>query len=46
MIYEGPNIAVTIMKEILQLMQKEGVDTITAYRDYNVDNWAKCALSL
>ncbi|AQX17954.1 MULTISPECIES: quinone-dependent dihydroorotate dehydrogenase [unclassified Bartonella] len=46
MIYEGPNIAVTIMKEILKLMQQEGVDNITAYRDYNVDNWAKCALSL
>ncbi|AQX28803.1 quinone-dependent dihydroorotate dehydrogenase [Bartonella sp. JB63] len=45
-IYEGKNIAVTIMKEILQLMQQDGIDTITAYRDYHVDNWAKCALPL
>ncbi|WP_102830561.1 quinone-dependent dihydroorotate dehydrogenase [Bartonella bovis] len=46
MIYEGPELAVTIMKDVLQIMQQDGADTIKAYRDHSVDNWAKRALLL
>ncbi|EJF88409.1 quinone-dependent dihydroorotate dehydrogenase [Bartonella melophagi] len=46
MVYEGPELAVTIMRDVLQIMQQDGVDTIKAYRDHNVDNWAKRALLL
>ncbi|AGF74102.1 dihydroorotate oxidase [Bartonella australis AUST/NH1] len=44
MVYEGPDLAVTIMKGVLQLMEKDGVGTIQDYRDYNVEYWAKHAL--
>lgn len=46
MVYEGPELAVTIMRDVLQIMQQDGVDTIKSYRDHNVDNWAKRALLL
>ncbi|WP_455478724.1 quinone-dependent dihydroorotate dehydrogenase [Bartonella sp. B10] len=46
MIYEGPNLIVTILEEILRLMQQDGVDNIQAYRDHTVDYWAKRALPL
>ncbi|ENN93246.1 quinone-dependent dihydroorotate dehydrogenase [Bartonella bovis] len=46
MVYEGPELTVTIMKDVLQIMQQDGVDTIKAYRDHSVDNWAKRALLL
>ncbi len=46
MVYEGPDLAVTILKEILQLMQKEGVDTIKTYRDNRVEHWANRTLPL
>ncbi|MCZ2203305.1 quinone-dependent dihydroorotate dehydrogenase [Bartonella sp. A05] len=44
MVYEGPDLAVTIMKDILQIMLKDGADSIQAYRDQSVDNWAKRTL--
>lgn len=44
MVYEGPNLVITIMKEILQIMQKDGVESIAAYRDHHVESWAKNAL--
>ncbi|EJF81460.1 dihydroorotate dehydrogenase [Candidatus Bartonella washoeensis Sb944nv] len=46
MVYEGPHLAVTILKEVLQLMQQDGVDTIKAYRDHSTEDWAKRSLSL
>ncbi|WP_343358080.1 quinone-dependent dihydroorotate dehydrogenase [Bartonella schoenbuchensis] len=46
MVYEGPELAVTIMRDVLQIMQQDGVDTIKAYRDHHVENWAKRALLL
>lgn len=46
MVYEGPDLAVTIMKDILQIMLQDGVDSIKVYRDQNVEKWAKCALLL
>ncbi|WP_336288558.1 quinone-dependent dihydroorotate dehydrogenase [Bartonella sp. CB60] len=46
MVYEGPDLAVTILKEILQFMQQDGVDTIKIYRDHRVEHWAKCELPL
>ncbi|WP_455475908.1 quinone-dependent dihydroorotate dehydrogenase [Bartonella sp. B17] len=46
MVYEGPDLVVTILKEILQFMQEDGVDTIKNYRDFRVEHWAKQALSL
>ncbi|MBX4336536.1 quinone-dependent dihydroorotate dehydrogenase [Bartonella raoultii] len=46
MVYEGPNLAVVILKEILQLMQKDGVDNIKTYRDQRVEYWAKRTISL
>ncbi|MET3589292.1 dihydroorotate dehydrogenase [Bartonella silvatica] len=46
MVYEGPDLATTILKEILQFIQQDGIDTIKAYRDHRVEYWAKCALAL
>ncbi|EJF87487.1 dihydroorotate dehydrogenase [Bartonella vinsonii subsp. arupensis OK-94-513] len=46
MVYEGPELAITILKEILQCMQQDGVESIKAYRDHSVDHWAKRALPL
>ncbi|GAA5110148.1 quinone-dependent dihydroorotate dehydrogenase [Bartonella jaculi] len=46
MVYEGPDLVVTILKEILQFMQQDGVDSIKAYRDQSVEDWAKRALPL
>ncbi|VEJ44963.1 quinone-dependent dihydroorotate dehydrogenase [Bartonella vinsonii] len=46
MVYEGPDLAVTILKEILQCMQQDGVESIKAYRDHSVEYWAKRALPL
>ncbi|AFR26009.1 dihydroorotate dehydrogenase (quinone) [Bartonella quintana] len=45
-VYEGPDLAITILKEILQFMQQDGVDTIKTYRDHRVEYWAKRALPL
>ncbi|ATP12003.1 dihydroorotate dehydrogenase (quinone) [Bartonella henselae] len=45
MVYEGPDLAITILKEILQFMQKDGVESIKAYRDQRVEYWAKHMLS-
>ncbi len=44
MVYEGPNLAITILKEVLQMMQHEGVDNIKDYRDHNLEHWAKLSL--
>ncbi|MCZ2158555.1 quinone-dependent dihydroorotate dehydrogenase [Bartonella sp. 220] len=44
MVYEGPDLAVTILKEILQYMQQDGVESIKAYRDHSIEYWAKHAL--
>ncbi|WP_332065402.1 quinone-dependent dihydroorotate dehydrogenase [Bartonella sp. CB189] len=46
MVYEGPDIATTILKEILQLMQQDGIDNIKNYRDQHVEYWAERALRL
>ncbi|WP_455479644.1 quinone-dependent dihydroorotate dehydrogenase [Bartonella sp. B23] len=46
MVYEGPGLVITILKEILQLIQKDGVENIKAYRDYRVEHWAKHDLPL
>ncbi|GAA5100284.1 quinone-dependent dihydroorotate dehydrogenase [Bartonella acomydis] len=46
MVYEGPGLAATILEEILQFMQQDGVDDIKAYRDQSVEYWAKRALPL
>ncbi|WP_273721433.1 MULTISPECIES: quinone-dependent dihydroorotate dehydrogenase [unclassified Bartonella] len=46
MVYEGPSLVVNILKEILQFMQQDGVDSIKAYRDQSVEDWAKRALPL
>ncbi|MCZ2328909.1 quinone-dependent dihydroorotate dehydrogenase [Bartonella sp. F02] len=46
MVYEGPGLAISIIKEVLQLMQQEGVENIKTYRDKNVERWAKYALPL
>ncbi|WP_455477212.1 quinone-dependent dihydroorotate dehydrogenase [Bartonella sp. B41] len=46
MVYEGPDLAIIILKGILQLMQRDGVDNIANYRDYHVERWAKRALLL
>ncbi len=46
MVYEGPDLAVTILEEILQFMQKDGIDNIKAYRDHSVEYWAKRAFPL
>lgn len=46
MVYEGPDLVVTILKEILQFMQQDRVDSIKAYRDQSVEDWAKRALPL
>ncbi|WP_455466450.1 quinone-dependent dihydroorotate dehydrogenase [Bartonella sp. B39] len=46
MVYEGPDLAITILKEILQYIQKDGADNIKAYRDHSVEHWAKRALPL
>ncbi|WP_375633513.1 MULTISPECIES: quinone-dependent dihydroorotate dehydrogenase [unclassified Bartonella] len=44
MIYEGPNLAITILKEILQMMHQDGVDNIKNYRDHSLEHWAKFPL--
>ncbi|WP_142415834.1 quinone-dependent dihydroorotate dehydrogenase [Bartonella massiliensis] len=44
MIYEGPNLAITILKEILRMMQQDGVDNIKSYRDHRLEHWAKFPL--
>ncbi|WP_455481426.1 quinone-dependent dihydroorotate dehydrogenase [Bartonella sp. B12(2025)] len=44
MVYEGSDLAVTILEGILQVMQQDGVDTIQTYRDHRVEYWAKRAL--
>ncbi|WP_208440322.1 quinone-dependent dihydroorotate dehydrogenase [Bartonella raoultii] len=46
MIYEGPDLATTILDEILQFMQQDGVDNMQAYRDQSVEYWAKRVLPL
>ncbi|WP_455482166.1 quinone-dependent dihydroorotate dehydrogenase [Bartonella sp. B35(2025)] len=46
MVYEGPGLIVTILKEVLQLMQQDGIDNIRAYRDHHVEHWVKRSLSL
>ncbi|EJF75352.1 quinone-dependent dihydroorotate dehydrogenase [Bartonella alsatica] len=46
MIYEGPDLAVTILEEILQIMEQDGINSIKAYRDYSVEYWAKRSLPL
>ncbi|WP_336278866.1 quinone-dependent dihydroorotate dehydrogenase [Bartonella sp. CB175] len=46
MVYEGPDLAITILKDILQFMQQDGVDTIKAYRDQRVKYWAERTLHL
>ncbi|WP_336294732.1 quinone-dependent dihydroorotate dehydrogenase [Bartonella sp. CB169] len=46
MVYEGPDLAITILEGILQFMQKDGVDTIRTYRDHHVEYWAKRTLPL
>ncbi|UTO28752.1 quinone-dependent dihydroorotate dehydrogenase [Bartonella harrusi] len=44
MIYEGPSLVIAILKEIVQLIQQDGVENIKAYRDHRVEHWAKHAL--
>ncbi|WP_033313243.1 quinone-dependent dihydroorotate dehydrogenase [Bartonella rattaustraliani] len=44
MVYKGPDLAITILEEILQIMQQDSIDTIKAYRDHRVEDWAKRAL--
>ncbi|MBB4076618.1 dihydroorotate dehydrogenase [Bartonella fuyuanensis] len=44
LVYEGPKLAITILKEILQMMQQDGVDNIKNYRDRNLEHWAKFSL--
>ncbi|MET3560341.1 dihydroorotate dehydrogenase [Bartonella japonica] len=44
MVYKGPDLAITILEEILQFMQKDGIDSIKAYRDHRVEYWAKYVL--
>ncbi|WP_375624569.1 MULTISPECIES: quinone-dependent dihydroorotate dehydrogenase [unclassified Bartonella] len=44
MVYEGPNLAITILQEILQMMQQDGVDHIKGYRDHSLEHWAKFPL--
>lgn len=44
MVYEGPNLVVTILKEILRMMQQDGVDNIKDYRDHGLEHWAKFPL--
>ncbi|WP_273758050.1 MULTISPECIES: quinone-dependent dihydroorotate dehydrogenase [unclassified Bartonella] len=44
MVYEGPNLVITILQEILQMMQQDGVDNIKDYRDHSLEHWAKCSL--
>ncbi|WP_208435094.1 quinone-dependent dihydroorotate dehydrogenase [Bartonella phoceensis] len=46
MVYEGPDLAVTILEEILQLMQQDGINTIKTYRDSRVEYWAERTLLL
>ncbi|ABM44480.1 dihydroorotate dehydrogenase [Bartonella bacilliformis str. Heidi Mejia] len=46
MVYEGPDLAKNITKDVLQMMQQDGVDTIKAYRDHHVEKWAKFELHL
>ncbi|WP_208432644.1 quinone-dependent dihydroorotate dehydrogenase [Bartonella taylorii] len=46
MVYEGPDLAVTILEGILQFMQQDGIDAIKTYRDHRVEYWAKRALPL
>lgn len=40
MVYEGAGLATKILTNILKIMEKEGVNTITAYRDQTTDKWA------
>ncbi|WP_375628289.1 quinone-dependent dihydroorotate dehydrogenase [Bartonella sp. TT67HLJMS] len=44
MVYEGPNLVITILQEILQMMQQDGVDNIKDYRDHSLEHWAKFPL--
>ncbi|WP_375685287.1 quinone-dependent dihydroorotate dehydrogenase [Bartonella sp. TT110JLCBS] len=44
MVYEGPNLVITILQEILQMMQQDGVDNIKGYRDHSLEQWAKFPL--
>ncbi|WP_254473064.1 quinone-dependent dihydroorotate dehydrogenase [Bartonella sp. B1098] len=44
MVYEGPNLVITILKEILRMMQQDGVDNIKDYRDHGLEHWAKFPL--
>ncbi|WP_375707297.1 quinone-dependent dihydroorotate dehydrogenase [Bartonella sp. AA1HLJMS] len=44
MVYEGPDLVITILQEILQMMQQDGVDNIKGYRDHSLEHWAKFPL--
>ncbi|ALE02832.1 quinone-dependent dihydroorotate dehydrogenase [Bartonella ancashensis] len=44
MVYEGPGLATDIMKDVLQIMQRDGANTIRDYRDQSVEKWAKYTL--
>lgn len=44
MVYEGPNLTITILKEILRMMQQDGVNNIKDYRDHGLEHWAKFPL--
>lgn len=41
MVYEGANLPAKILKDVLETMKKDGVDTIKAYRDQTLQAWAK-----
>ncbi|WP_455474343.1 quinone-dependent dihydroorotate dehydrogenase [Bartonella sp. B30(2025)] len=45
MVYEGPDLIINILKEILQFMQQDNMNTIESYRDNHVEYWAKRELS-
>lgn len=44
MVYEGPSLAADISKSVIKTMQRDGVDTVTAYRDQTVKEWANRAI--
>lgn len=41
MVYEGAGLPSNILKSVLKMMQKDGVDSITSYRDQTTKEWAK-----
>ncbi|MGH6861353.1 MAG: quinone-dependent dihydroorotate dehydrogenase, partial [Phyllobacterium sp.] len=44
MIYRGPGLAATIIKEMSAILKREGVDAIAKLRDRDTDDWAARAI--